>query len=139
MTPLEMALTQYGKRGILGIGENPVILEYFSQIGHEWVKDDDTAWCAAFLNWCLIKTGLPQTGSLLARSFLRYGKKTSTPKLGDLVILWRVTKESNFGHVGFFISETPTTFFILAGNHSNEVNITEFPKTKLLDYRTYNV
>ena len=139
MKPYEIALTQYGKKGILGVGENPEILKYFSEIGQSWVQDDDTAWCAAFANWCLRQADLPITGNLLARGFLKYGTLTTTPKLGDIVVLWRISKESGFGHVGFFISETPQTIFLLAGNNNNEVQITEFPKTKLLAYRALNV
>lgn len=135
MRAFEIALTQYGNSGITGIGDSPVVLKYFSEIGHSWVKDDDTAWCAAFVNWCLKKVGAAYPGSLLARSFLNVGSATSTPKLGDLVILWRVSKDSPFGHVGFFIKETPDSVFMLGGNQTNCVNITEYPKTKVLGYR----
>ena len=132
----EIALKEYGTKGIMGVGESPQVLNYFAEIGHSWVKDDDTAWCAAFLNWCLKKAGATFTGSLLARSFLNFGTNTKTPTLGDIVVLWRVSPTSGFGHVGFFISETADTIFILAGNQDNQVNIKEFPKTKLLGYRT---
>ena len=132
---LKIALGEYGNKGVLGVGENLSVLNYFAEIGHEWVKDDDTAWCAAFLNWVLKKAGMPHTGSLLARSFLNYGTKTEYPLIGDIVVLWRVSKASVFGHVGLFISETADTIFMLAGNNNNQVNITEFPKSKLLEYR----
>ncbi len=30
---------------------NKRILQYFNFIGHEWVKDDEKAWCSAFVNF----------------------------------------------------------------------------------------
>lgn len=136
MTPFEIAMTQYGVRGVLGVGDNPEVLKYFKETGFEWVKDDDTAWCAAFLNWCLMKAGKPHTGSLMARSFLNYGSETKTPKMGDIVVIWRGAPNSVFGHAGFFIAETDIGIFILGGNQDNAVYIIEYPKTKLLGYRT---
>lgn len=130
------ALKEYGTKGITGSGESTAVLNYFSEIGHGWVKDDDTAWCAAFVNWCLKQTGTKYPGSLLARSFLNYGDETRNPLMGDIVVLWRVSRESIFGHVGFFVSETADTIFMLGGNQTNQVNITEYPKSKVLGYRT---
>lgn len=135
MEPLEIALKEYGKKGIYGEGENTDILKYFAETGHSWVKDDDTAWCAAFINWCLKKAGWQHTNSLLARSFLGIGTLTTKPELGDLAIFWRVTKESGFGHVGFFIAESADGVFTLSGNQDNQVNIKEMSKEKLLGYR----
>ena len=57
--------------------------------------------------------------------------------MGDIVVLWRIAKDSPFGHVGFYISETQNGIYILGGNQSGEVNIQKFPKTNLLEYRTY--
>ena len=67
---LDKALSQYGTREIIGEEDNPVILDYFKFIGHKWVKDDETAWCGAFINWCAKKSGLEHTGKLDARSWL---------------------------------------------------------------------
>jgi len=92
MKPWEIALTQYGIREIVGEKHNYGIINYFQYIGQEWVKDDEMAWCAAFVNWCLKQSGRQHTGSLLARSFLNYGTETKTPKFGDLVVFWRDAK-----------------------------------------------
>lgn len=132
-----IALNEYGETGIAGTKSNDKILKYFSEIGARWVIDDDTAWCSAFVNWVLKQAGLPYSSALNARNFLTYGKKTIKPVIGDIVILWRISKTSAFGHVGFFVKETPTTVFILGGNQNNSVNITAFDKSKVLDYRSF--
>lgn len=134
----QIALGEYGVRGIPGTSHNSQILRYFSNIGSKWVKDDETAWCAAFANWCFWKAGLKVPGTLAARSFLTLGKRTLAPKLGDIVVFWRVSKDSPYGHVGFFVRETKDAVYVLGGNQSNEVNITLFPKSQVLDYRTFS-
>ena len=134
----DIACGEYGVKGIAGDKHNPRIVTYFRAPGFSWVKDDETAWCAAFVNWCFWKAGLKVPGTLAARSFLTVGKKTLVPKLGDLVVLWRVTKDSPYGHVGFFIKEEKDGIYILGGNQSNAVNIQLFPKSQVLEYRTYS-
>ncbi|MEK7139426.1 MAG: TIGR02594 family protein, partial [Patescibacteria group bacterium] len=120
---------------ILGTANNSRIVEYFSAVGHGWVKDDETAWCAAFLNWVLKESGLPHTGKLLARSFLTYGFPTDKPKLGDIVVLWRISKASPYGHCGLYVSENEVEIFILGGNEDGQVKIKAYPKYQLLAYR----
>jgi len=131
-----IALAEYGETGISGPTSNRKILKYFSEIGAKWVKNDDTAWCSAFVNWVLKQANLPYSSALNARSFLNYGRKTNEAKIGDIVVLWRISKDSIFGHVGFFIKETADLVFILGGNQNNMVNISAFKKDKVLDYRT---
>lgn len=135
MNPLEVALNEYGIYEWAGKENNPRILQYFKDIGQKWVKEDATAWCAAFVNWCLVKAGRPQTGALNARSFMSYGESTKTPELGDIVVLWRENKDGTLGHVGFYINETKSNIYILGGNQRDQVNILKFSKEYLLDYR----
>jgi uncharacterized protein (TIGR02594 family) len=135
MNPLLIALNEYGTKEIKGILHNTEVLKYFKDIGQKQIKDDETAWCAAFVNWVLMKAHKMTTGSLMARSFLKYGIKTKTPEIGDVVVLWRISPTSPYGHVGFFIKETKDKIYILGGNQSDEVNITAFPKSQLLSYR----
>ncbi len=135
MNPLDIALKEYGVWEWPGTDNNPRVLNYFKEIGQTWVKNDETAWCAAFVNWCLVKAGKPQTGSLAARSFLSYGVSTKNPQLGDIVVFWRGKIDGAEGHVGFYISETQSYVYVLGGNQSDQVNILRFSKAQLLDYR----
>ena len=135
MKPFEIALNEYGVYEIVGAINSPRVMKYSKEIGLTWIKDDETAWCALFVNWCLKKAGKPNTGAVNARSFLKYGVSTTAPVLGDIVILWRGSKTGTLGHVGFFIHDTKNYIYILGGNQSDSVNITRFAKTQLLDYR----
>ena len=135
MKPYEIALSEYGVTAIVGSKSNPDALKYFAKVGHKWVKDDDTAWCAAFTGYCLETAGIKSTKMLNARSYLDWGTQTKKPTLGDVVVLWRVSKDSAFGHVGFFVKETSDQVYILGGNQNNQVNISAFPKSRVLGYR----
>lgn len=135
MRPIDIALGEYGTHSIKGFLNSDTVLRYFKEIGARWVTNDDTAWCAAFANWVLKQSGKPITGSLAARSFMQYGMATDKPSLGDIVVLWRISIDSAFGHVGFFVKEDKANIYILGGNQSDEVNITPFPKSRVLGYR----
>ena len=135
MKTLLVAISQWGVKGTSGVIHNPEVMKYFKETGHSWVKDDETAWCAAFVNWCLLKAGKTQTGSLAARSFLQYGTPTTKPALGDIVVFWRISPNSAYGHVGFYVTETKDSILVLGGNQANAVNCRAFPKSQLLGYR----
>jgi len=134
-TVFNRALSQYGVREVVGTQHNPQILKYFSVSGHKWVKEDELAWCAAFVNWCARMEDFESTGKLNARSWLKVGLEVNTPEIGDIVILWRVNKDGPYGHVGFYINEYKGYINILGGNQSNMVRISAYPKYRLLGYR----
>lgn len=131
----QTAMGEVGVKEIAGNRHNPRILEYHKTTGG--FGDDETAWCASFVNWCLSQHGVPGTRSAAARSFLKWGKKTNSPKVGDVVVFWRGSRTGWQGHVAFYASETPTHINVLGGNQSNAVNIQAYSKNQLLEYRTY--
>lgn len=132
---IEIALSQYGITEIPGEEHNPEILKYFSEIGHKWVKTDETAWCSAFMNWCSMKANLPRSGKLNARSWQQIGTKVTFPLVGDIVIFWRESYDSWKGHVGIYINSNDKFIFTLGGNQNNCVCIMPYPKQRLLEYR----
>lgn len=129
------AIGEFGVTAKEGAAHNKRIIEYFAVSNAKYVNDDETPWCAAFVNWCLAQGGHVGTKRLNARSFLDYGEKVEEPKLGDIVILWRKSKLGVLGHVGFYVGETTTGIKIYGGNQDNAVNIKVFPKDRLLGYR----
>jgi uncharacterized protein (TIGR02594 family) len=133
---LEVALTQYGVKEIVGEQHNPVILGYLDDIGFEYINDDETPWCSTFINWCALKAGLKRTGKLNARSWLDIGKliPNDQGQLGDVLIFKRGIYEWQ-GHVAIYIRETPSTIFVLGGNQGNRVSIREYQKADLLGIR----
>ena len=135
-TIIDIALDEFGIRETVGQEDNPEVLKYFDDLGFDG-KDlkDETAWCAAFVNWVLLKAGYQGSGLLNARSLLRVGEPTTSPEKGDIVVLWRKSPDDWRGHTGFFIRETQDHIFILGGNQGNEVSIKKYPKSRLLEYR----
>jgi uncharacterized protein (TIGR02594 family) len=135
METITEALKWYGVAAVPGKLSNQKVLDFFRESGFNWVENDDTAWCAAFVGAVLNKCDLPTTKSLLARSYLEIGVQTDTPSIGDLVILWRIAKEGIYGHVGFYISNIGNTVYVLGGNTDGMVEIKGFSKDQLLGYR----
>ncbi len=132
---LKMAFTQYGVKEISGENHNPQVLKYFQEIGHEWVKDDEMAWCSAFLNWCAKQAELEYSAKLNARSWLNVGQEVDSPEIGDIVVFWRSSPRSWKGHVGIFINQVGNELYVLGGNQNNQVNISTYPITRVLGYR----
>lgn len=131
----EIALKEIGTKEIVGTRHNPEVLKYYKKVGHSWVQDDETAWCAAFVGYCLEMAKITSTKKLNARSYMEWGEATTTPQIGDIVVLWRGTKDGWQGHVGFYIKQDKDGIWILGGNQSNQVCIIEYPKYRLLGYR----
>lgn len=132
---INLAFREYGVTEIKGAADNPKIVEYFKESGHSWVKDDETAWCSAFVNYIARKAGAVSSGKLNARSWVNVGAPVDTPELGDVVVFWREKRTSWKGHVGFFIRETDTHVYVLGGNQGNRVCISAYPKYRVLTYR----
>lgn len=119
-----------------GSDHNPKILKWFADVGHSWVVDDETAWCAAFVGAMLEKVNLKSTRALNARSYLKWGEEIAPEDVreGDIVVFKR-GNSSWQGHVAFYVDETDTHIFCLGGNQSNQVNISKYPKSKFLGFR----
>ena len=93
-------------------------------------------WCAAFANAMLARAGYEGTGSLMARSFLRYGTRTRSPQEGDIVVFSRGRRG---GHVGFYMGEEYRNgrkyILVLGGNQRKAVNVAYYPARRVLGYR----
>ena len=82
-------------------------------------------WCAAFVNSVLSDVDITGTGSLMARSYLDWGKSTDTPSPGDIMVFSR--GNSNWqGHVGFYVAtvtyKNTAYWIVLGGNQDNSVS-----------------
>jgi len=109
-----------------------------STSSQEPVDPTKTPWCAAFANAVLRRTGFEGTESLMARSFLSWGQKTTQPSEGDVVVLKR-GRSSATGHVGFFSGYEwygdQLYVKVLGGNQNKSVNVAYFPVNYVLGYR----
>jgi uncharacterized protein (TIGR02594 family) len=89
-------------------------------------------WCADFVNFVLRRTGYPTTNSRAAKSFLEYGKRIDTPRVGAIVVL---TRGSNGGHVGIVRgTDGAGNIIVISGNHGNKVSESPYPKSRVLGY-----
>ena len=91
-----------------------------------------TAWCAAFICYCLEEAGIKSPKTAWARAFLNYGTKLEKPKFGCIVVL---TRGDDSGHVGFYIAEGLFTVTIFGGNQDDSVCLKKYPKSRVLGYR----
>lgn len=134
---INLALSQIGTKETPGSKDNPEVLKYFNDIGFDGAKlKDETAWCSAFVNWVCKNAGFEYSKKLNARSWQKLGTETTTPEIGDIVVLWRESPTSWKGHVGFFIAERNGYIYILGGNQNNRVKIAAYEKNRLLSYRS---
>ena len=117
-------------------GHNPKVLAYYAASGHPEIRDDETPWCAAFVGAVLGEAGLPNTGSLLARSYLKYGHHidVSQARPGDIVVLTRGNSTWQ-GHVAFFDRLENGCVYLLGGNQRDQVNISDYPASKIIGVR----
>lgn len=134
----DLAKTFIGLKEIPGSEDNQEIVQMFKDVGHSWVKDDETAWCAAFVGSMLERSGLRSTRKLNARSYLDWGKPIPVNEIqaGDICIKTRGDVNGWTGHV--FMATAPAsagTIKGLGGNQSNSVNIQRFKVSELLGVR----
>ena len=132
---VETALAEYGNTGIIGEKDNPEVMKYFHETGYIFTDHDETPWCAAFLNWVLKKCNIETPNKLNARSFLEIGQESTSPVLGDIVVLWRIDKDGPYGHCGIFVRKVGNILYILGGNEDNTVKIKGYSADQLLGYR----
>ena len=136
MTPFEIAQSYIGTTEGPGPEDNPVVMEMYASVGHDWVEHDSVAWCAAFVGHCLEKAGLRSTRRLNARSYLEWGIPVdlADAQAGDIVVFSRGSKSWQ-GHVGFFVQTVGARIEVLGGNQSDAVNIQRYAKSRLLGVR----
>lgn len=137
--PYKIAEGELGIKEAAGAANNPAVQKYYKRtVGY--TMNDSVAWCGFFVGYCMLEGGVQLTDWMRkncggARNWLKFGKKVSTPREGDVVVFWRVAKSDWRGHVGFYAGETATHIQVLGGNQDNSVSIKSYPKSRLLGYR----
>lgn len=132
---LDIARGELGVAEVVGPEHNPRILEYQQTVQYG-ARDDETPWCSAFVNWCMRRAGLEGTNNAAARSWLNWGVPLAGPRLGCVVVFWRVSPSDWRGHVGFFVAEQGQhALDILGGNQNNSVSIAPYPRSQVLGFR----
>lgn len=139
---------------MLGIAEikgkesNPAILKFAEDLGVINIyKNDDTSWCALSHNAIALRAGKKIFGYkdkydlLRALAFLKNGIEINKDDweviskekamLGDSLIF----KRPGGGHIGIYIGESNTHFYVMGGNQNNMYSITRISKNRLVGVR----
>jgi uncharacterized protein (TIGR02594 family) len=139
-----MAESQIGVAEVPGNQANPKILGYIAtfpglagieadgQPGLTMERTDETAWCACFTNWVLIRAGQRRGPSARAADWQGYGQACG-PIEGALAVIRNPkpssTTASGF-HVAFLRRQTSTGVLLLGGNQGNMVKDEEFTRAR---------
>jgi len=134
---LEVAGQHKGLKEWAGAKHNPQIVAFFNAVGQGWVKDDETPWCAAFVGAVLAEIGLQGTGKLNARSYKGWGQHVSMQdaQAGDIVVLWRGTRNGWQGHVAFLVRFDGDKVILRGGNQGNQVSDAGYSVGRILAIR----
>lgn len=119
-------------------GDNPRILEYLKSCGISGsLLKDETAWCAAFVNWCVLRSGYQPKGSAKVSDWWSWGRPVAAT-YGAICILQPLTvDQASSGHIGFLHAQDATNVWLLSGNSKNQVRISAYPKSKLIHNAPY--
>lgn len=129
---MELARNLLGTKEVPGNADNPEILTWYVDAGVPQ-EHDEVPNCAAFVGAMLKRSGYKPSGSLMARSYLEWGKPLDKPRKGCIAVLKRGAPPA--GHVGFVESWTSHTIKLLGGNQGNAVSVQSFSRASVLGYR----
>lgn len=137
---LSVARDMVGIREIKGSVHEPLILRLWALAGMGHVKDDETAWCAAFVGGVLETAGIRCTRKPNARSYCDWGIDCleSGPleaPLGAVIVFSRPPSEW-MGHVGFAVGQNKAgQIIVMGGNQRDRVGIDPFETGRVIAAR----
>lgn len=95
-----------------------------------------TAWCAAFVSWCLKNSGnsaLSSYDGVRAKSYAGYGQSTKDGKPAYGAI--GVCKTAYGHHVGIVVGRNGDSIVLLGGNQGDQVKNSGFPLNTFIGFR----
>lgn len=130
---LEIAQNEVGQKELSGSNHNSRIIAYHASTSLK-AKQDEVAWCASFVNWCLTQAGIKGTNSAAAASWASWGSACNA-RYGAVAVIYNAkaansSLSTSGNHVGFLVDETATHYKLLGGNQSDQVKVSSFPKSK---------
>ena len=140
---MSLANGQKGVKEIAGSKATPSIVMYLSSckttkhFKRSYQLSDETAWCAAFVNWVLKKSGLPTLDTPWAPSWKSYGYELAIPLYGAVTVI--KGGGSSGHHVAFYVKSSGQMVTLLGGTQGkakqDRVCELDYPSSKVLAYR----
>lgn len=132
---IEEGLKLINTKEIVGTKHNQTIIDWAEEVGVDKVyTKDEIPWCGLYVAVVCqrAKKDIKPVGNVLwARNWSKFGESKKKAGLGDVLVFSR----GSGGHVGFYIGENETHYYVLGGNQSNEVSIVKIRKDRTLSIR----
>jgi uncharacterized protein (TIGR02594 family) len=134
---LKRAFADLGIQELPGAAARPRIVEMYAKAGHPEIKSDEVAWCSAAVNAWMMESNIRGTGSLVARSWLSWGRAVDSRKIipRGAVLIFRRGKSSWQGHVCLCLNDRDGTLTVIGGNQKDGVTIDRYRKAALIGAR----
>lgn len=132
---MELALKEIGTLEGKGSANNPKVVAYYKDAGFPGVTQDAVAWCAAFVGAILARSGNPNTHSLMALTYEKFGVPLVTPIYGCIAVKKRKGAASWNRHVGFVVAANKEKIWLVGGNQGDAVSIAAFPRADFTAFR----
>jgi uncharacterized protein (TIGR02594 family) len=129
---LHLARQEIGTKERPGRANNPKVVQYYVD-SVKAAQADSVPWCSAFVGAMLARSGYKPSGSLMARSYLTWGRKLKEPVPGAIVVFARGRPPS--GHVAIVESVSNGMLNVIGGNQSDAVTRARYSRAKALGYR----
>jgi uncharacterized protein (TIGR02594 family) len=138
---VEEAVKVFGLHELKGADDNVTILGWAKTLGVDDVyKHDSIPWCGLAMGWFMTQAekggGFDETfaipkGYLMLRAleWAKFGEPVveTGAMFGDVLVFHR----DGGGHVGLYVGESTTAFFVLGGNEGDAVSIVAIGKDRL--------
>ncbi len=139
---LAEALKYQGLRENIGGKSNPVILDWYKELGMGGIKDSiSIAWCGTFIAICAKRSGRkwiqPKDNFMLARNWAKFAGSTklARPAVGAVVVFWRGSPKGWQGHVGIIVGKDARgNLMVIGGNQSNMCKISPYTTERVIGY-----
>lgn len=127
---IQEALKLHGTVEVPGKKNSPTIMGWAKETGLDDVYSADSVpWCGLFVAAVVQRSGREYVKNpLWARNWQHFGIYADHASLGDILVFVR----DGGGHVGFYVCEDDSYYYVLGGNQSDAVTITKILKGRCI-------
>ncbi|WP_299723116.1 CHAP domain-containing protein [Devosia sp.] len=114
---------------------NPLIVLLFAATGTK-PAGDTTAWCAAFMSWCIERVGLSSAHSAASKAYRSFGPALwekggafPTDLPAGSIAVFRSLSNPSHGHVAFYLGadlSSEKDISVLGGNQSDTIGVSRY-------------